>query len=168
MPEVETTARGPLPRSVSARGRVLSRLGASSIAALLGVGCARPAPAAYQPRLRAFTVTTVPLLIREQQELYGFLGRDFAPGGVLEGKEVYAFQPSTLVAYRGDTLVLRLVNPEDDLHTFVLDGHRPVQMAPQSTVADTVVASRTGLYRFVCDLPSHSPYMYGQLVILSP
>jgi hypothetical protein len=123
---------------------------------------------AYRPRLRSFTVTAVPLLIKEQQDLYPFLKKDFGGGGVLEGKEIYAFQPSVLVAYRGDTLRLVLVNPEDDLHTFALDGHAALDLPGQSTVIDTVVASRVGLFRFVCDIPSHAPFMYGQLVVLPP
>lgn len=121
---------------------------------------------AYQPRLRTFTVTAVPLLVKEQQDLFPFLKKDFASGGVLEGKEVYSFQPSALTAYRGDTLRFVLVNPEDDLHTFILDGHGLVRLPGQSTVVDTVVASRVGLFRFLCDLPAHSPFMYGQLVVL--
>ncbi len=124
-------------------------------------------PSGTAPRLRTFTVTAVPLLVKEQQAQLPFLVKDFAPGGVLEGKEVYAFEPSTLVAERGDTLVLSLVNPEDDEHTFVLEGRKAVEMPGQSTVVDTVVASRSGIFRFECDIPAHSPYMYGQLVVLN-
>jgi hypothetical protein len=148
---------------------------AGALALLGAAGCGRGAGSREvsghvvpHPRLRSFTLTTVPLLIKEQQDLYPFLKKDFGEGGVLEGKEVYAFEPSVLVAYRGDTLRLELVNPEDDLHTFALDGHPALDLPGQSTVVDTVVASRVGLFRFVCDIPSHSPFMYGQLVVLPP
>lgn len=142
------------------------------VLAVAGIlACGRPGGSsadrsAYRPRLRSFTVTAVPLLVEEQQDLFPFLRKDFAKGGVLEGKEVYSFEPSSLTAYRGDTLRLALVNPEDDLHTFVLDGHGLVQMPGQSTVIDTVVASRVGLFRYLCAIPAHSPFMYGQLVVL--
>jgi plastocyanin len=33
-----------------------------------------------------------------------FLKGDFAKGGVLEGKEVYAFSPSTITVIVGDTI----------------------------------------------------------------
>ena len=86
--------------------------------ALLVAGAAcRPA---YQPRTRTVTVTAVPLLTKEMAAVYSFLKADFAAQGMLSGKEVYAFVPSTLVAYAGDTLEITFVNPEDDAHTFVL------------------------------------------------
>ena len=62
-----------------------------------GLACNSSAPArerGYVPRVRALTVTTVPLLVREQQGVFPFLKQDFAKGGLLEGKEVYAFSPS--------------------------------------------------------------------------
>ncbi len=161
-------------RTRDVRGLVQRGLAVGALVVLGAAGCGRGPDGGeagmppYRPRLRSFTVTTVPLLIKEQQELYPFLEKDFAPGGVLSGKEVYAFEPSVLVAYRGDTLRLTLVNPEDDLHTFALDGHGVIDLPGQSTVVDTVVASRVGLFRFVCDIPSHSPFMYGQLVVLPP
>jgi hypothetical protein len=73
---------------------------ALTLAALV-IGCGR----AYTPRTRQFTVTTVPLLVKELAPTYPFLAKDFAKGGVLDGKEVYAFEPSTLTVYAGDTLV---------------------------------------------------------------
>jgi plastocyanin len=33
---------------------------------------------------------------------------------VLDGKEVYAFSPSTLTVVQGDTIQFTFVNPEDD------------------------------------------------------
>ena len=136
------------------------------LSALAG-GCAAPAgrPASYRPRQRQVTITAVPLLTREMQRIYRFLARDFAPGGVLAGKEVYAFEPSSITVVEGDTLALTLVNPEDDAHSFVLPG-LAVGMPPQTAVTAQYVASRAGIYSYTCSIPSHLPFMYGTLVVL--
>ncbi len=148
------------PRSAGIAGTVLPF-------ALLAASCAAPASraAAYRPRLRDVTITAVPLLTREMQRIYPFLARDFAPGGVLDGKEVYAFEPSAVTVVEGDTLALTLVNPEDDPHSFVLPDLE-VGMPPQSTVTARYVAARAGVYRYTCSIPAHLPFMYGTLVVL--
>ena len=64
-------------------------------------GTTRPA---YAPQTRNVTITTVPLLVKEQQAVLPFLKEDFAKGGVLDGKEVYAFSPSTVTVIEGDTV----------------------------------------------------------------
>ena len=61
-----------------------------------------------------------PVLVKEQRSTFPFLGAAFAKGGVLDGKEVYAFSPSTLTVVEGDTIHFTLINPEDDVHSFVL------------------------------------------------
>lgn len=129
--------------------------------------CARAAPARshYVPRARSITITTVPLLVKEETALFPFLARDFAADGVLDGKEVYAFIPSTLVAYAGDTLRLTFVNPEDDEHSFVLPDLF-VHIPGQSTVHAMYVARRPGITTFSCSITSHLPMMTGQLVVL--
>ena len=129
--------------------------------------CVGAPRAPYHPRVRELTVTTVPLLVREAKSLYPFLTRDFAPGGVLEGKEVYAFSPSTLTVVAGDTIHFTFVNPEDDLHTFVLPDFA-VSLPGQRITGATYVAPRPGVYPFRCTVPSHAPMMWGQLVVLSP
>jgi plastocyanin len=134
--------------------------------AAMGACHARHATA-YVPRTRAVTITTVPLLVKEQQRIFPFLARDFAAGGVLSGKEVYAFVPSTLVVYEGDTLRLTFVNPEDDEHSFVLPDLF-VRIRGQSTTDATWIARRAGMYEFTCSIPSHLPMMSGQLVVLPP
>src|SRR2546426_12538960 len=75
-----------------------------ALAAAAPSACRPSGQRAYLPRVRDLTITAVPLLTRELARVYPFLVRDFAAGGVLEGKEVYGFSPSTLVAYEGDTL----------------------------------------------------------------
>ena len=107
----------------------------------------------------------MPLLTKELGSTYPFLSADFAKGGVLEGKEIYAFVPGNVTVYEGDTIHFTLVNPEDDVHSFVL-ADLTVQMPPQAIVHATYIASRAGVFDFVCDIPSHKPMMYGQLVVL--
>ncbi|MFI5280545.1 MAG: cupredoxin domain-containing protein, partial [Gemmatimonadales bacterium] len=106
------------------------------------------------------------------------LARDFAKGGVLEGKEVYGFSPSTITVIEGDTLRLTFVNPEDDEHTFVLPGCTAedresirlpdctMHLPGQAVTHGIYVARRAGIFPITCDLASHAPFMAGQLVIL--
>jgi uncharacterized cupredoxin-like copper-binding protein len=123
--------------------------------------------AAYVPHVREITVTAVPLLVQEDQKLFPFLKPAFAKGGVLDGKEVYAFSPSTLVAVEGDTIQFTFINPEDDVHSFVLPDFAVSLPAGQTTRA-TYVATHAGVFPFVCAIPSHLPMMSGQLVVLTP
>ena len=147
------------PRNAAAAGRAL--------ALVVLVGACAPAGHAprYQPRTREVTITAVPLLTREMRRIYPFLVSDFAKGGVLEGKEVYAFVPGTVTAVEGDTLALTLVNPEDDAHSFVLPD-LAVGLPPQSTVTARYVARHAGIYPFLCSVPTHLPFMHGTLVVL--
>jgi uncharacterized cupredoxin-like copper-binding protein len=117
------------------------------------------------PQVRELRLTAVPLLTKELATVYPFLKEDFAKGGVLEGKEIYAFVPSTLVAVEGDTLHFTIVNPEDDAHTFVLQG-LVVPLPPQSVTQATWEAKQAGVFTFACVVPAHIPAMYGQLVVL--
>jgi uncharacterized cupredoxin-like copper-binding protein len=147
----------------SSQARSSTVLGVVALSAALAA-CAEPS--SYTPRTREITITTVPLLVKETQSIYPFLEADFAPGGVLEGKEVYAFSPSTLTVAAGDTIHFTFVNPEDDVHSFVLPDFRVALPGQQITHA-TYVARRPGVYAFLCDVPSHLPMMAGQLVVLS-
>jgi uncharacterized cupredoxin-like copper-binding protein len=130
--------------------------------------CVRTAdrsPRAYQPRTRSVTVTAVPLLVKEEQGVLPFLKQDFAKGGVLEGKEVYAFSPSSITVVEGDTVRFTLINPEDDDHSFVLPDFA-VAMPPQKSIEATYVAKHAGILPILCAVPSHLPMMSGQLVVL--
>lgn len=133
--------------------------------------CARP-PAtpsrtSYVPRRRTVVITAVPLLVKEQTKTFPFLAKDFAAGGVLSGKEVYAFSPSTITVVAGDTLALTLLNPEDDDHAFAMSDFY-VKLPPQGKVDTTYVARRPGVFEFSCTVPAHVPMMHGQLVVLAP
>jgi len=142
--------------------------------ALIGsVSCTREHTSAvgeatrYRPASRAVTITTVPLLVKEQQQVLPFLKEDFAKGGVLDGKEVYAFSPSTVTVVEGDTIHFTFINPEDDVHSFVLPG-LAVSLPGQKTTSATYVAKHAGIFPFVCAIQAHLPMMSGQLVVLSP
>ncbi len=126
----------------------------------------RQNPPRYTPQVRAITVTTVPLLVKEQRKLFPFLGAAFAHGGSLDGKEVYAFSPSTITVVEGDTIHFTLINPEDDVHSFVLPD-LAVPLPPDHITTATYVARRAGIYPIVCAVQSHLPMMSGQLVVLS-
>lgn len=139
------------------------------VAALAATACtrgtARPETVSYRPRVRELTVTTVPLLVKEEQRLFPFLAADFAKGGVLDGKEVYAFSPSTLTVIVGDTVHFTFINPEDDVHSFVLPD-LAVPLPPQRITHATYVAKRVGVFPFLCAVQAHLPMMSGQLVVL--
>jgi plastocyanin len=163
---------GKFPAPVPTVRAAVRRMAA---ALLVGCGtlgasaCSPAAPestgAAYRPRVRELTVTTVPLLVKEQRKLFPFLEPAFAKGGVLEGKEVYAFSPSTLTAIEGDTLRLTLINPEDDVHSFVLPDFA-VSLPGGKTTTATYVAKHAGIFPIICAVPAHLPMMSGQLVVL--
>lgn len=127
--------------------------------------CAPPPPRAT-PRTREITITTVPLLVKEQASVLPFLKEDFDKGGVLDGKEVYGFSPSAIAVVEGDTIHFTFINPEDDLHSFVLPD-LVVSLPAQKITTALYVARRSGIYPFVCSVPSHLPMMSGQLIVLS-
>ena len=121
----------------------------------------------YTPQARHVTVTTVALMVKEDAGVLPFLKQDFAKGGVLEGKEVYGFVPSTITVAAGDTIHFHFINPEDDEHNFVL--HDLFVKLPGQTIVDTTYVARTpGIYDFACAIPAHLPMMHGQLVVLNP
>ena len=141
-------------------------------AVIAGASCTREHAVAagntrhYTPTTRAITITTVPMLVKEEQSVLPFLRDDFAKGGVLEGKEVYGFSPSTVTVVEGDTIHFTLINPEDDVHSFILPD-LAVSLPGQKTTTATYVARRAGIFPFVCAIQAHLPMMWGQLVVLS-
>jgi plastocyanin len=142
-------------------------------AAVVTVGCSKAvsprdteAADRHVPRTREIAITTVPLLVKEQASVLPFLKEDFAKDGVLDGKEVYAFSPSTVTVVEGDTIHFTFFNPEDDVHSFVLPD-LVVPLPPKQKTSATYVAKRSGIYPFICSVQSHLPMMSGQLVVLS-
>jgi plastocyanin len=149
------------------------RAGSLALILLAGsglTGCRPPAPATapYRPLRRDITITTVPLLTRELQKVYPFLAQAFAPGGLLAGKEIYAFMPSTVTVVEGDTIRFHFLNPEDDLHSFVLPPELSVALPGLQATTATYVARHAGVFSFTCSIPAHLPAMWGQLVVLDP
>jgi plastocyanin len=153
------------------RIRRIARLGQlyGALSVLLVGGCeaSQARIARYVPTTRAITVTTVPLLVKEEQSVLPFLKADFAKDGVLDGKEVYGFSPSSITVIEGDTINFTFYNPEDDDHSFVLPD-LAVSLPPQKVTAARYVARHAGIYPFVCSVASHLPMMSGQLVVLAP
>jgi plastocyanin len=120
----------------------------------------------YAPTSRNITITTVPLLVKEQQGVLPFLAEAFAKGGALEGKEVYGFSPATIAVVEGDTIHFTLINPEDDVHSFVLPD-LAVPLPPNKATTATYIARHAGIFPIVCAVQTHLPMMSGQLVVLS-
>ena len=67
----------------------------------------------------------------------------------------------------GDTIHFTFINPEDDQHSFVLPD-MAIPLPPQQITKATYVATRPGIFSFVCAVQSHLPMMSGQLIVLSP
>jgi plastocyanin len=137
------------------------------LASCFGCQPAAPPRTGYVPKTREITITTVPLLSKELTSTYPFLARDFGPTGMMPGKEVYAFVPSTITVVEGDTLRLQFVNPEDDAHAFVLPDF-VVPLPGQAVTRASYVARHRGIFTFTCSVAAHLPSMWGQLVVLSP
>ena len=62
---------------------------------------------------------------------------------------------------------ITFVNPEDDVHTFVLPD-LSVALPGQTTKTVRYVTGKPGIYPFRCNMAAHSPMMSGQLVVLEP
>jgi plastocyanin len=121
----------------------------------------------YVPQARNLTITAVPLAVHEMQDNLDYLKDDFGSGGILDGKEVYGFYPSTITVFRGDTVNLTLINPADDDHTFTVSGiDANVVMKGKATTKFTFVATQSGIFNFYCNEAEHAPYMWGQIVVL--
>ena len=113
-------------------------------------------------------MTIVPLLVQDMQGTLPFLQQEFATGGLLDGKEVFAFYPSTLTVYQGDTVQIALTNASADDHTFTVpDLGVNMSIKEQSSATASFAATKLGVFTFVCSVPEHTPYMRGEIVILS-
>ncbi len=138
------------------------------MAGMAGVASTVRKAASYQPHARNFTVSVVPLAVGEQAGLFDYLKSDFAPGGLLDGKEIYGMNPSSLTVYEGDTVTIHWVNPADDEHPITVSGglSASIDLKGQSTADMTLVASQVGIFAIQCVMPEHAPYMNGQLIVL--
>jgi plastocyanin len=77
------------------------------------------------------------------------------------------FVPGSLVTGLGDTLVLHIVNTEDeahDIHINAFNVHEDITPLTGSVTNVTFVASQTGTFAYVCEI--HAPEMRGYLTVL--
>ncbi len=125
------------------------------------------APVTYRPQTRSLVVTAVPMLVHEQAGFFDYLKGDFAKGGLLQDKEVWAFSPNTLTVYQGDTVNVTVFNPGDDPHTFTIaEMNFSISVEGGSQTTGSFVVPKTGAFKFFCAVPEHMPYMWGSLVVL--
>jgi plastocyanin len=151
--------------------RSLVHAAAAAAAAAVGGGrlAARVAAAApaYRPQTRRLPIVMVPVLTHEFAGFLDYLTPDFATGGMLAGKEVFAFLPNHLAAYAGDTLEFTCYNPADDRHTLTFPDLNQSADVPGGTSGTlTLTDLAPGIYRFHCTVAEHEPFMWGQLVVL--
>jgi hypothetical protein len=160
-----TTRRQVLKTSLAAN----AALSMAVLADHVHVSAQSATPAAYKPQTRDMTVAMVPVLVHEMTGTFPSLTNEFAKGGLLDGKEIYAFMPSTLIAYAGDSLSLHIYNPTDDPHTFtVVELSQSVTVAGLSVDALMLKAVPAGIYTLICAVVEHVPFMWGQIVVLQP
>ena len=88
------------------------------------------------------------------------------------GAEHHRWFPSSITANAGDTIILRIVNTDNDAaHGFGIAGYGvfDADIAPGATKTFQFTADRAGIFRFACALPEcaddHAD-QEGQLVVL--
>jgi cupredoxin-like protein len=116
---------------------------------------------------RHLIVSMVPVLTHEFQTFLPYLKGAFATGGMLDGKELFAFLPAHVAAYAGESLTFDIYNPADDPHTMTflsLDKTIDVPGHDKATLALGPLAA--GIYDFACLEEEHVPFMWGQLTVL--
>jgi len=149
---------------------VLYGVGNASTPVRAAASGAQPAAApaiTYTPQTRDLLVTAVPLLVHEQSGFFDYLNKAFGKGGMLAGKEVWAFSPNNLTVYAGDTVRVTVVNPGDDPHTFTIsEVNFSMNVKGQSQRKGSFVVPNPGLFKFFCSIPEHMPYMWGNLTVL--
>ena len=92
-------------------------------------------------------------------------GSDTAAGSAAAPWKTLQKAANTLAA--GDTVHVTVVNPGDDPHTFTIAAlNFSIAVKGQSRVEGSFVVPSAGLYKFFCSIPEHSPYMWGNLVVL--
>jgi heme/copper-type cytochrome/quinol oxidase subunit 2 len=125
------------------------------------------APSHYTPQTRPFTMTIVPYWVHEVTGTYDYLAPEFGKHGLLAGKEVWGFAPSSIAVYQGDTVHIDLYNPSSDPHTWSLpDLGVNVNVGATAKTVVSFVASKVGTFTFNCEVGEHFPFMSGQLLVL--
>lgn len=161
-----TTRRQVLKTGIAANAALAAAALAERALAAPAAQIGTPGPGGSQTR--DFYIAMVPLVVHEQSSIYPFVGKAFAKGGVLDGKEIYAFMPSTTSCFAGDTLNVHLVNPADDPHTFtVVELGKSVTVDGSAMGTITLEALPAGIYTVMCAEAEHMPWMWGQIIVLN-
>jgi hypothetical protein len=111
---------------------------------------ARP-PAGLEPRVRTLDIKIYHQYAAGEDPLEALL-----PGaGNLLVTEFYRWRPDVLVAFEGDTIVLNVLNPDDDVHGLAIPAFGvdtgPLVMGERATLR--FVADRAGTFLFRCSVP---------------
>jgi hypothetical protein len=125
----------------------------------------------YTAQTRAIEMVTIQELIGEFAnipDLKDEINAALKPNGPLEGHEVYAWYPSSLTAYVGDTVKITIHNGQGDQHIFSLPdfGVTGTVIPPDSTVTVSFKVTKPNTFRFFCAVPEHMPWMQGFLTVL--
>lgn len=142
-----------------------------------GKGKARtgPKPPSFRVRLLAFAAVVVMVATAASILVRPFSGSADARGTGVK-IDMAGFAPTTLTAKAGETLTIRLTNPDSEFHT---DGGGKHQFAipelgvdavvdPKSEKSITITASAPGTYTFYCDIccgGKENPSMRGTLTV---
>lgn len=62
---------------------------------------------------------------------------------------------------------MTVVNPGGDPHTFTIaEMNFNINVPAMSQVVGSFIVAKAGLFKYLCSIPEHSPYMWGSLVVL--
>lgn len=159
------------PRAIVAVGAVLMLVAAACSSSPAGTSNPPSAGSSYTPQTRAIDMVTTQAVIGEFGNIPGLkdeIGAALASGGPLDGKEVYAWYPSSLTAYVGDTVKITIHNAQGDQHIFSLPdfGVTGTIIPPDSVVTVSFTVTKPNTFRFFCAVPEHMPWMQGFLTVL--
>lgn len=124
-------------------------------------------PTASSGQGRHLVISMVPVLTHEFQTFLPYLKNAFAQGGLLDGKELFAFLPAHVSAYVGEPITFDIYNPADDAHTMTfVNLDKTVDVPGHAKASLTLPPLKAGIYDFACLEEEHVPFMWGQLTIL--
>jgi nitrosocyanin len=84
---------------------------------------------------------------------------------VVSPQDVKIWEPTTIVAKKGDTVVLQLVNRHADEHGFEIAAFNVKEVVPgEKTATVKFVADKAGIFPIKCQL--HPAHVTGQLLVL--
>lgn len=84
---------------------------------------------------------------------------------IVTPQDVKIWEPPSIVAKKGDTVMLRLINKHADEHGFEIAAFGVKEVVPGDKAATvTFTADKAGIYPIKCHL--HPAHVTGQLVVL--